>query len=80
MNEDLCLSAAVRWDFKTSPGPEQGGAEKQFPIRRKIRVVLDKISPQDEKTVKEFKLPNICTKEIWCKRLNERGFENREIV
>ena len=41
---------------------------------RKIRVVLDEITEEDEKMVREFSLPEICTKEIWCKKENERGF------
>jgi hypothetical protein len=46
---------------------------------RKIRVVLDKIGTADEKIIQEFKLPLICTKEIWCKKHNERGFKRIEL-
>jgi len=47
---------------------------------RKIRIALDEITKEDEKIVKEFKLPDICTKEIWCKKIKERAFEIREII
>ena len=41
---------------------------------RKIRVVLDEITEEDEKMVREFSLPEICTKEIWVKREGGRDF------
>lgn len=46
---------------------------------RKIRVVIDSVSQDDEQKVRAFKLPGICTKEIWCKRLNEAVFNIKEI-
>jgi len=45
---------------------------------RKIRVVVDSINHDDEQKVKAFRLPGICTKEIWCKRYNTRSFKVRE--
>ena len=47
---------------------------------RKIRVVLDKITEEDIKKVKRFSLPEICTKEIWCKIQRQRGFKTLEIT
>jgi hypothetical protein len=46
---------------------------------RKIRVVLDAIKHDDEQKVRALRLPGICTKEIWCKRLNEPVFLIKEI-
>ena len=46
---------------------------------RKIRVVIDNINSDDERKVRSQKLPGICTKEIWCKRLNESIFHIQEI-
>lgn len=46
---------------------------------RKIRVVIDAIRQEDEQRVKAFRLPGICTKEIWCKRHNEPAFFIKEI-
>jgi len=46
---------------------------------RKIRVVLDIIKQEDEQKVRAFRLPGICTKEIWCKRLNNTSFVIREV-
>lgn len=46
---------------------------------RKIRIVLDEITDKDIKIVKEFRLPEVCTKEIWCKKLNRADFSIREI-
>ena len=41
---------------------------------RKIRIVIDEITPEDEKVVKDFILPEtLCSKEIWCRI--KRGFE-----
>jgi len=34
---------------------------------RKIRIVLDKISAHDIEVVSRRELPEICTKEIWCR-------------
>jgi len=39
---------------------------------RKIRIVLDRITAHDIKLVKERELPEICTKEIWCRSINGR--------
>jgi len=41
---------------------------------RKIRIVLGKINEVDRKLVKDFELPEICTKEIWSRKPNG-GFE-----
>ena len=46
---------------------------------RKIRVVTDAIKHDDEQKVRAFRLPGICTKEIWCKRHNEPAFLIKEI-
>ena len=46
---------------------------------RKIRVVIDSIKQDDEQKVRAFKLPGICTKEIWCKRHSEPAFLIKEI-
>lgn len=46
---------------------------------RKIRVVIDAFTPDDERKVKAIRVPGICTKEIWCKRLNEPFFLIKEI-
>lgn len=46
---------------------------------RKIRVVLDDIEAADESRVRALKLPFVCSKEIWCKRLNESSFVIKEI-
>ena len=45
---------------------------------RKIRIVIDKLLDEDIKLVKEIKLPDICTKEIWCKKNGERKFEIKD--
>lgn len=46
---------------------------------RMIRVVIDAIGHDDELKVRLLKVPVFCTKEIWCKRLNEPSFKIREI-
>jgi hypothetical protein len=46
---------------------------------RRIRVVLDAINQDDEQRLRAFRLPGICTKEIWRKRHNEPAFLIREI-
>ena len=46
---------------------------------RKIRVVTDTIGRDDESKVKALRVPGICTKEIWCKRLDESVFIIKEI-
>lgn len=46
---------------------------------RKIRVVIDSINQDDERKLRAFVMPGICTKEIWCKRLNEPVFLIKEI-
>lgn len=35
---------------------------------RKIRITFDEITDEDIRIVKEIKLPEICTKEIWCRK------------
>jgi len=37
---------------------------------RKIRVVLDEITPFDRKIVSSVQLPENFTREIWCRELN----------
>jgi hypothetical protein len=59
-------------------GPFHFEAVREREIR-KIRIVLDKITAQDERAVRDIKLPGICTKEIWCKKQNERGYGKKEI-
>ncbi len=46
---------------------------------RKIRVVIDVISPTDERKIGALRLPGICTKEIWCKPYNNPSFTIKEI-
>ena len=46
---------------------------------RMIRVVVDEITANDIKIVREFDPPGICTKEIWCRKKGEKKFEIREI-
>jgi hypothetical protein len=58
-------------------GPFHFEAVREREIR-KVRIVLDKISAQDERAVRDIRLPGICTKEIWCKKQGNRGFEKRE--
>jgi hypothetical protein len=41
---------------------------------RVIRIVLDEIKKADIDLVRKLELPDLCTKEIWCKKENERGF------
>lgn len=59
-------------------GPFHFEAVREREIR-KIRIVLDKITAQDERAVRDIRLPGICTKEIWCKKQRERGYEKMEI-
>jgi hypothetical protein len=61
-----------------SNGPFHIEAIREKEIR-KIRIVLDKVSDHDEKAVREIRLPHVCTKEIWCKKQNERDFLRQEI-
>jgi len=46
---------------------------------RKIRIVLDKITAQDEQLVRQRDLPDICTKEIWC-RSSDGKFSVKKIA
>lgn len=46
---------------------------------RKIRVVIDSISRDDELKVRSLKLPGVCIKEIWCKKWNQSLFLIKEI-
>lgn len=57
--------------LNTDPFHIEAIREKEI---RKIRIVLDKITQADEKALRDFKLPHICTKEIWFKKHNERNF------
>jgi hypothetical protein len=41
----------------------------------RIRVVLDKITEQDEKLVRSARLPDVFTREVWVKKKNRKGFE-----
>ena len=47
---------------------------------RLIRVVVDKITSRDVEIVEGFELPGICTKEIWCRKLDKQDFEIKEIL
>lgn len=44
---------------------------------RFIRVVIDKITEEDVKKIKEVELPEYCTREIYCE--NKDNFEIKEI-
>lgn len=46
---------------------------------RIVRVVIDRITDEDFKLTKDFDFPKACTKEIWCKKLNEKTFKITEI-
>ena len=46
---------------------------------RLIRIVLDEITKQDEKVIREFLTPDNFTKEIWLKKYKVRGFKVKEI-
>jgi hypothetical protein len=41
----------------------------------RIRVVLDKMTEQDEKMVRAARLPDIFTREVWVKKRNKKAFE-----
>lgn len=41
----------------------------------RIRIVLDKITEQDEKLVRAARLPEIFTREIWIKKRNKKAFD-----
>jgi hypothetical protein len=62
-----------------SSGPFHLEAIRQKEIR-KIRIVLDMVSINDEKEVARTRLPTVCTKEIWCKKINDRRFIVKEIL
>jgi len=47
---------------------------------RKIRITVDDISPTDIKKVNDFKLPQVCTKEIWCKKSSRREFNKMDVL
>lgn len=66
-------------EFKDSRSPFHIECIRKNQIRM-IRIVLDKISEMDIKALKEFRLPMNCYKEIWCKKVNEREFEYKEII
>lgn len=68
-------------DFKIIPSDNSnfcilGIRKKEI---RMIRVVVDEITENDIKIVKDFDPPGVCTKEIWCRRGNDKKFEKREI-
>jgi len=47
---------------------------------RKIRVVLDQIMADDMNMVINYdKIPDIITREIWCKKFRQGDFEVREV-
>jgi len=46
---------------------------------RKIRIVLDQVLPEDVSMVREFRFPDVVTKEIWCKRFKSQQFDTKEI-
>jgi len=47
---------------------------------RKIRITLDEITDNDINLVKKFELPEICTKEIWCKKRYQKNFVIKKIL
>jgi len=47
---------------------------------RKIRIVLDTISDLDMNLVRDYdRIPSIITREIWCKKSKQEGFEVKEV-
>ena len=59
--------------------------EWMFPKRKpqvmmKIRIVLDEVTEKDKKLAQEFSVPDICSKWIWLKEEDKRGFEPIEIL
>lgn len=46
---------------------------------RMIRVVVDEITANDIKIIKEINSPVSCTKEIWCRKKGKQKFEIKEI-
>lgn len=47
---------------------------------RKIRIVFDKIREEDIEIMRNYKLPSICTKEIWLRRLGEKKFIVKSLI
>jgi len=45
---------------------------------RRIRIVFDKITAHDIELVRQRELPDICTKEIWC-RSNDGRFSMKKV-
>jgi len=41
---------------------------------RKIRIVFDEIKKEDIEEMRDYKLPLICTKEIWLRKPGEKKF------
>ncbi|MBA7695199.1 hypothetical protein ES703_103821 [subsurface metagenome] len=41
---------------------------------RKIRIVFDEIKEEDIESVRNYELPQICTKEIWLRKSGEKKF------
>lgn len=59
--------------------------EWMFPKRRpsvmmKIRIVLDEATEDDKRLTKEYAVPEICSRWIWQKRKDGKGFEPIEIL
>lgn len=59
--------------------------EWMFPKRKpvvmmKIRIVLDEVTEKDRRLAEEFTVPDICSKWIWFKEKDGRGFEPIEIL
>ena len=54
----------------------EAGREKEI---RKIRIVLDQIRLEDINMVREFRFPNVVTKEIWCKKFKSQQFDTKEV-
>ncbi len=46
---------------------------------RKIRVVLDSVLEKDIEEIRSCQFPDVCTKEIWCKRPHEPFFLIKEL-
>lgn len=47
---------------------------------RMIRVVIDEITDSDIDKIQNFEPPGNCTKEIWCRKENQKDFEIKEIL
>jgi hypothetical protein len=77
-------AAAVLEDSKFKIIPSDNSIFCILAVRKKeirlIRVVVDEISNTDVDLVRNFDHPEICTKEIWCRKYKCRKFEVREVM